>query len=207
VALAASRADQRFLSAWQGYPSSLLLILLCIWHQKSFGAPVRWFRGKAAGKGIPLAIALCLLSFFFLNINYSPKSGSFAGLSPHMRQFHLLLLVPISEEMFFRGILLDHLKRGFGAFQATILCSALFMILHIPHDAGVEALVLSILTCLLVLRYGMLLYAVHLHVAWNAFVVARQATSYGWFIVIIAALAIVISSLFAQKTQGSHAPA
>jgi radical SAM protein with 4Fe4S-binding SPASM domain len=207
LALAASKADQRFFHAWQGYPSSLLLILLSLWHQKHFRVRISWFRGKTAGKHFAFAIFLCLvfssvLAEWFLG-NLFPRPVSFAD-APFARQFHLLLLVPISEELFFRGILLDHLKRGFSAFQATILCSALFMILHIPHGAGIEALALSILTCLLVLRSGMLLHAVQLHLAWNSFVAARHASSdVGWLIILIAALAILISAFIARMLNTS----
>jgi|WetSurMetagenome_2_1015567.scaffolds.fasta_scaffold66879_3 membrane protease YdiL (CAAX protease family) len=212
AALAASKADQQLFFTWQGWPSSLLLIVLCAVFQRYFHAPVVWFRGKTAGKRIPFCIVLSLAALFLISSMPFPVIVSFrlsfAVLDSFAQQCHLLLLVPISEELFFRGILLNHLKRGFGAVRAAILCSVLFAVLHIPQGSAMEALVLSVFACLLVLHSGMLVYAVQLHIAWNSFVIARQVPFFdGGFLVMVAVLAILISSFLIRKTQSSYAPA
>jgi len=59
---------------------------------------------------------------------YAPFSPTPGRPSPFSQWIHLFLLVPIAEELYFRGLFLEHLERGFGAVWAVVLCSMLLII-------------------------------------------------------------------------------
>jgi membrane protease YdiL (CAAX protease family) len=84
-----------------------------------------------------------------------------------VRALHLFLLVPIAEEVYFRGCLLPSLKRQLGGYPAIFLCSLLFAALHLPSGGGVLIFVVSLLACGLTLSSHSLFYAIQLHIAWN----------------------------------------
>ncbi len=88
-------------------------------------------------------------------------------------QWHVIVLVPVAEELYFRGLLLDHLRRGLGPVCALVGVTALFALLHVS-SAFLAAALLSLAACLLVLCGRSLLMAVQLHVAWNCLSCASQ---------------------------------
>jgi membrane protease YdiL (CAAX protease family) len=113
---------------------------------------------------------------------------------------HLLVLVPLAEELYFRGLLFEHLRQGFSSVAAALLCSLLFALLHLPAGGVLGAGALSLAACLLVLRSGVLAYAVQLHVALNGLAqvnyLADPASRWVWvitasgMIVLMAALCV-----------------
>ena len=72
--------------------------------------------------------------------------------------------------------------RGFvslvlGFSFVVVLVSGLFGFLHFPQGTAVPMIVLSVVACLLVLASGSMLWAVALHVGWNALAVVHAAPS------------------------------
>jgi len=167
LTLGGASLERRDLVPWQGYPSSLLFLVLCLWHWKHFRVDLRFFRPKTPRRVFPLLFSAVLVStlLLFANVPLSPKGGF--NSSP-LQLLHLIVLVPLSEELYFRGLLLEHLRRGFSAVRAVVLCTLLFGLLHVPAGAGYLAGGLSLVACILVLRNGSLVHAFQLHVAWNA---------------------------------------
>jgi membrane protease YdiL (CAAX protease family) len=152
----------------QGLLSSLLLFALALWHAWHFRRRLRWVRSpQAAALGWwAFSVVLC---FLLLGAAWAPWVGSAERGPSLVQSAHLLLFVPLSEEFYFRGLLLEHLRRGFGAVRAVVLCTFLFALLHLPVGAAIVAGTLSVVACLLTLQTGVLGYAVQLHLAWNAF--------------------------------------
>jgi membrane protease YdiL (CAAX protease family) len=167
LTLGVSVLERRNFIPWQGYPSSLLLLVLCLWHWKRFRIGLRLFRPETRRRVFPLVFSAVLVSMLllFANVPLSPKVGY---ASSYLRLLHLIVIVPLSEELYFRGLLLEHLRRGFSAVHAVVLCTLLFGLLHLPVGAGLLAGGLSLVACILVLRNGSLVHAFQLHVAWNA---------------------------------------
>ncbi len=64
----------------------------------------------------------------------------------------MAVVVPLAEELYFRGLLLEHLRRGFGPIAAVVLCSLLLALLHMPAGTMFGAAVLSLLACVVTLR-------------------------------------------------------
>lgn len=166
ASLLLSALERRGLIPGQGYPSSLLLLALGLWYRRGLRVRVRFFQPRQDGRAFPVLFALVLVSLL-LTSPHIPFWPQFGRSPPLLQVLHLLVLVPLSEELYFRGLLLDHLRRGLSPTQAVLLCSLLFGLLHLPVGAGIMAATLSVLACLLVFKSEALVYAFQLHVAWN----------------------------------------
>ena len=208
LALALAAVERRGLIAWQGYPSSLALLAFGWWYKTRLAIRLRLSPPQARGRRWPIVLCLPLVAMLAVAA-YAPLRPQ-AGPSPSpLDSLHLLLLVPVSEEFYFRGLLFDHLRRGFTAPHAVVLCSVLFALLHLPAGATVVAGVLSLLTCLLVLKTNALGAAIQVHVAWNAWTqlqwMSDPATRWTWALLATAVIvALGIGSLWGGKRGLTH---
>ena len=127
-------------------------------------------------------VAMLVCSFGILALLGSTTLLSTSKWAPSpLHVVHLALLVPICEELYFRGLLLSHLQRGIGTFAAVVCSSVLFALLHQPFGSAVAAGILALLACLLVLKGRSLVLAIQLHVVWNgATLLYRIAESVSW---------------------------
>jgi membrane protease YdiL (CAAX protease family) len=164
--LALAALERRGIVAGVGYVSSLVLLVLSGWYKWQFGVTVRFLPSRGDRWMWPLVLSIALVAILMLAACI-PFRQSRPGPSP-LALLHLLVLVPLSEELYFRGLLLDHLRKTFNAVQATLLCSLLFAALHFPIEAAQATGFLSLIACVFVLRSGTLAYALQLHIAWNA---------------------------------------
>jgi len=137
---------------------------------------------------------------------YAPLWPQAGRAAPGARTFHLLLLVPLIEEFYFRGVLLDHLCRGLSAVGAVVACSLLFAALHLPAGGALGAGLLSLLACLLVLRGGGWGYAFQLHVAYNGLSqvhrIGDPVSRWAWSA--LASAAVVLSAFALWKRPEGH---
>lgn len=167
VTLTLAMLERHGVVPWDGYLSSLVLLVLSVWHKWRFGVAIRFFFSRRDRRTLPLALAMVLAVILLLAAHTLYQQWPIPRLSP-VDSLHLLLLVPLSEEFYFRGLLLDHLRRGLSAMPAVLLCSLLFAMLHFPFTATLTAGCLSLVACALVLKTGTLACALQLHIAWNA---------------------------------------
>ena len=82
--------------------------------------------------------------------------------------FAFVVVAPVTEELFFRGLLLPGLERRYGAGLAIGLSSLLFALLHFGWAAGAVAGVGGVLLGALRLRTGSIWPSVALHASINA---------------------------------------
>ncbi len=124
------------------------------------------------------------------------------------RHLALVLLVPVAEELYFRGILLERLAASFGPVTAVGAVGPLFGLLHWPQGLLLPMTVLSIVLCAVALATRSVLWAVTLHVGWNAAAVVRSLPRgpERWAIAGAAAGAIVIVSLLALRRSADPEP-
>ena len=157
----------------QGYLSSLALLVLCWLHARRFQivVPLRPVRPQGVWFPVLFALGLAGALFAVAAMPISPQPGRGPTL---VQAIHLLLLVPLTEEFYFRGLLFEHLRRGMATWRAIVFCSLLFGLLHLPGDGVFTATLLSLAACGLVLLAGGLEYAIALHTAWNAFTLAAD---------------------------------
>jgi membrane protease YdiL (CAAX protease family) len=203
--LAVAVLERNGIIPWAGYPSSLLLLTLSLFYIWKSGAAVRIFSSRSQRRALPLLLSLALPAMILIFTVCSPiKPWSEATPSP-FQSLHLLILVPLSEELYFRGLLFDHLRRGFTSFQATLLCSLLFAALHSPIMASLTASGLSLIACILVLKTGSLTCALQLHIFWNALPVIHEISkpSSRWAVAVLASGLIVIAAMVRSKETRS----
>lgn len=169
VPLVLSALERRGHLPWSGYPLSLVLLVLCWWHNRRFGATVRFFPSQQGRAQFSVVFALGLIAALFVSV-YVVLWPSAVPQSTIPQLLHLLIFVPLSEELYFRGLLFEHLRKSFSAPYAILLCTLLFALLHLPSNGTIVAGILSLAACALVLKSGALVFAFQLHVAWNGFV-------------------------------------
>ncbi len=188
---------------WPGNPSSLTLLLLGLWHRRRFHISLRLLPVGDSRWALPIIVAVGL-AVVLLFTALAPLWLQTGQQLPFIRGFHLLFLVPLSEEFYFRGLLLDHLRRGFSALSATVLCSLLFALLHLPSGAIIEAGLLSLVACVLVLKSGSLGYALQLHVAWNGVAEINNLgdSSERWYWSVFTAAIIVLIAMARLRRPG-----
>lgn len=117
-----------------------------------------------------LGLAAALVVIFAL---LWPRGAGTASVDRLLRGLALQGLVPISEELFFRGLLLADLRRRWGGYGAAVLVTGIFAAMHAPMGQHLPMAILSLLLCSLTLASGSVLWAIGLHVAWNSLAVLR----------------------------------
>ncbi len=133
-----------------------------------------------------------------------PDRSAGAAVDSLVGRVLLALFVPVAEELFFRGLLLDRLT---GILKSRIMAAALTSVLFgLAHLASgntivITMTVLSIVLCVATLHTRSLLWPIALHIGWNALAVIRQAPP-GRERWIIAGISAVV--MIALVVRGAH---
>lgn len=133
-----------------------------------------------------------------------PDRSAGAAVDSLVGRMLLVLFVPVAEELFFRGLLLDRLTGILRSrIMAAALTSALFGLAHLAsgNTMVVTMTVLSTVLCAITLHTRSLLWPVALHVGWNALAVIREAPR-GHERWIIAGICAVV--MIALVVRGAH---
>ena len=107
---------------------------------------------------------LCLLFCLRIQFDYS-----FAW-SMRTRMFPTLLLVlfvPVAEETYFRGVLLDHIATHINGLAAVFLVSVFFGLMHYPQGHWFIMALLSAFLSSITIRSRQVGWAIALHGTWN----------------------------------------
>lgn len=94
----------------------------------------------------------------------SQFKGSFATF-----MFTVAFVAPVTEELIFRGLILDGLRENYLLSTAILLSSLFFAVIHIDLYSVVNAFILGIALAFVRIRTGSLLLCVILHALANAF--------------------------------------
>lgn len=94
------------------------------------------------------------------------------------------LLVPVLEELFFRGYLLGALER-FGRWRAALVSALCFAFVHVGGKGGWEYIglmyaAMGLLLALVRLRTGSLLAPMLVHACYNLTLIVLSCTAVGW---------------------------
>jgi membrane protease YdiL (CAAX protease family) len=152
-------------------------------------------RGGRCPASVAVAGGLCaagaVLGAAALVTRFVPLGEGAPGAVTPPEGLVLMTLVPIAEELYFRGLLLDHLRRSAGAAMAVLLTSGLFALLHLPYDQHIPMAGLSVALCVVTLLTRSLLWAVLIHAAWNAKAVILSSEARTVPVVAVAAVVLV----------------
>ncbi len=141
-------------------------------------APFTW---KSAGIILCIAISLqCLISVLLAVWQYlDPKQieayaelieQSGIGTLTLFSAIATVVMAPIAEELVFRGVVIEYLKRTGAGFWVINGIQALFFgIYHLNLVQGVYAFIMGLACGYLALKYRTLLASVCLHMAFNAY--------------------------------------
>jgi uncharacterized protein len=80
----------------------------------------------------------------------------------------LIVIAPLTEELFFRGLLLDGFARNYGAQKAMVFTALLFAAIHLNPYQFVPAFLIGLLLAWLRLKTGSIWLPITLHAANNA---------------------------------------
>ncbi len=135
--------------------------------------PVRW---------ISLVILLGASAALFFNVLFSITgftSVSKTAIEVSESQFSLPLavgviyyglLTPLFEEILFRLLIYNRIRREFGLYAGLILCPVLFGLYHGNIVQGVYGFIMGLIICWVYERYGSFIYPYILHSAANTFI-------------------------------------
>lgn len=143
-------------------PTAFLLVALVLRRMR----PTRtsWLSLGTWPKCASLVLCICcLVAFWAGNVVSSKNLMTFSGAD----LFLLIVLAPVGEELFFRGILLDRLVYYSGPVQGMTLATLLFALAHLSLGAFVPMLILGFACALATLLTRTVVWAIGLHVLWN----------------------------------------
>ena len=94
--------------------------------------------------------------------------SNFSTSSPWLTYCYVLLIGPISEELIFRGAILDRLYLAFPFWAANLLQALLFGIYHMNLVQGIYAFVLGAVLGLVRVSVGTIFASIGTHIIFNA---------------------------------------
>lgn len=193
VGEACSRAVQFEYDWMRAWLPPVVLLSGCVAWLKIW--PIRWHATAGPGawpiRGLLAAVG-CAIVVFALAVQCP-----IAGAAPSWTQsLALVAVVPVAEELLFRGILLAELRATIGTAGAVIVVSVLFGCLHGGATISAVMLLLSAICCCTVLLTRSVISAIGLHALWNGWcVVHRTSAAHGRLGVALAlgALALILA--------------
>lgn len=118
------------------------------------------------------AVVARLLALF--GIQPQPQAArQFIDLAdPWIAMLATVVVAPIAEELFFRGVALNAWAREYGVRRAVVLSALLFALIHLSLAAFIPIFVLGLLLAVIYRRTGNLASNIALHATFNAIGVA-----------------------------------
>jgi len=141
--------------------------------------------GLALGVVVAIA-ALVVMAPFAKVTNIKPGPLTTMALTPGFSRIAwvcvAILLVPVPEELLFRGVMYGGYRQSFGASKAALLTTSIFVLMHItewihflPSIIGIIALAIS--TLFMRLRSSAIGPAIGVHLAYNSTIVLSAILS------------------------------
>ncbi|PJI09786.1 MULTISPECIES: CPBP family intramembrane glutamic endopeptidase [Clostridium] len=110
----------------------------------------------------------------------------------------MIIIAPIFEEIFFRGIIFNELRKNFNLVLSIIIEALIFALMHGNVKQGIYAFVLGVITALVYIWTDSILSNIVLHMSFNLFgsLIAPQVVYYTKsFIVLYVILGIFVGGI------------
>ena len=130
----------------------------------------------------PLVIPLILMLTVFFALGTEPleflQPFSLRGTNPHpfdltptpVTFILFVMVLPLLEEVFFRGILLGHMLSGWSVTRALVISSLMYSLSQWGNEHLLRALLLGMVSGVLYVITRSLLASIIFHVSWNFFI-------------------------------------
>ncbi len=124
--------------------------------------------------GISLALFLntlfSLTGFSTLSENFSQISAKQLSLPLTVGSLLYGIIVPLGEEVVFRGLVYNRMRRYGGAILSIVMSSIFFGVYHMNLIQGVYSFLMGLVVVWIYERYGGLIYPILVHASANLFV-------------------------------------
>ena len=146
-----------------------------------------------------------ILAIYSLRFTQPPfKDAGYPFFINAMNVIGSVILWPVLEEIFYRGLLFEHLKRNLGVILAILITSAFFMVQHVPHQGWVmHHFYFSIVACLAFLIFKNLMFPITIHTALNTYYVIGEMPNMTHF-AIFSAMGFLIVLMIIGINRGKH---
>ncbi len=82
-----------------------------------------------------------------------------------------ILIVPIIEELIFRGLIFTRFLKEFNINAAILISSTLFGLIHLPDiSQSIFTFVGGVISCLILIRTKSIIYSITFHIVWNGLI-------------------------------------
>jgi len=154
------------------------------------------FTGGLAAQ-LPLGFAVSLLPFSEEIIRGHEELMNYSTTPFLVQVLYTVILAPIIEEIFFRGIGHDRLARAVPPVLAAIISSAAFAVIHMEPLAILAAFVSGLILSLLYNRYKTVIVPIAFHMGFNifAYIVPYLKTAMAQYIAVGISTAVFAVSL------------
>lgn len=169
---------------WVSAVSAVLCMVWCgilyrksDWRQEKFSY-IQAFSAKRILGIVGIGFGGCIVLSTVLSVMVSLFPGAFASYQELMSHldtennlitvFYVLLIGPVSEELIFRGAIMDRLKIAFPFWLANVLQAVLFGLYHMNLVQGLYAFCLGTALGLVGAVTGSILASIFTHIVFNA---------------------------------------
>lgn len=133
---------------------------------------------SAAAFGIAVNNLIAMTPLIRISQGFQQANEGFFGGNVLFEILGSCFLIPIAEELLFRGVIYKRLRVMFGVLPGLLLSGVIFGVLHVNLVQFLYAGILGILLAFLLEKTGYLYTAILGHIAANTVAVARSRT--GW---------------------------
>jgi len=210
-ALALSRLAEPLVGSWPRYslPGLLLLLVSACWVKRR-SCDVILIHAPGRSKTFFGILGLMIGILLWSPAYGSPPTAHGTGI-PLFGALSVILLSPISEELFFRGVCMNYfLRSSIPPMLTVLITTVLFLLLHLPKDPGtaMSLCACSLLFCAVALLSRSILWATAFHIGWNclAMTLPEPSQERRWLMVGAACSALVLIGLYAYWSTGQERP-
>ncbi len=179
------------------------------------GMSIYWMRKRGIGYGyfryssrpyiLGILQVLSILIIFSMRFaGPPPKDVGYPFFMNAMYVVSSIILWPVLEEIFYRGLLFEHLKRNLGVILAILITSIFFMVQHVPNQGWVlHHFYFSIVACLGYLAFKNLIFSITIHTMMNAYYIIFEMPGMTQFAVFLA-MGFIIILMIIGLARGKH---
>lgn len=174
--------------------------------KKIFSMQTIWYMVLSVASGAMLGIAvnnlIAMTPLMQMSEGFQEANHAFFGGEIIYEFLGSCLVIPIAEELLYRGVVFKRLRMFWGVRPAIVLSAVIFGIMHVNLVQFLYAGILGVLLAFLMHRTGKLYAPIWGHIAANVVAIVRKETGWLDFAYRPTALSIGFSLLLLAATAG-----